>query len=59
MVSMKSGNSRTLAVMFAFVLFLGGLATHFVSARIRVGVLFFGLLLFLATVGILIGLPVA
>lgn len=48
-----------LTVMFAFVLFFGGLGTHFVSAHIRVGVLLFGLLLFLATVGILIGLPVA
>jgi hypothetical protein len=48
-----------LTVMFASVLFFGGLATHFVSAHIRVGVLLFGLLLFLATVGILIGLPAA
>jgi hypothetical protein len=48
-----------LTVMFASVLFFGGLATRFVSAHIRVGVLLFGLLLFLATVGILIGLPAA
>jgi hypothetical protein len=48
-----------LTVMFASVLFLGGLATHFVSARIRGGVLLFGLFLFMATAGVLIAMPVA
>ncbi len=48
-----------LTVMIASILFFGGLATHFTSVRVRVGVLVFGLLMFLATVTILIGMPVA
>ena len=46
-------------VMLASVLFFGGLATHFNSARVRIGVLLFGLFLLLATIAILITMPVA
>jgi hypothetical protein len=46
-----------LTVMFASVLFFGGLATHFTSVRVRVGDLMFGFLVFLLTVAILIAMP--
>jgi hypothetical protein len=63
-VDTREANSQVdrytiLTVMLASGLFFGGLATHFTSARVQIGVLLFGLFLFLASVTILIGTPVA
>jgi hypothetical protein len=48
-----------LTIMLTSVLFFAGLATHFTSAPMQGGVLLLGLLLFLGTLIVLIGLPVA
>jgi hypothetical protein len=46
-------------IMLASVLFFAGLATHFTSAHVQGGILLLGLFLFLGTLIVLMGLPVA
>jgi hypothetical protein len=46
-------------IMLASVLFFAGLATHFSSRRVQVGVLLLGLVVFLSAVIVLISLPSA
>ena len=46
-------------IMLASVLFFAGLATHFTSARVQGGIRLLGILLFLGTLIVLTGFPVA
>jgi hypothetical protein len=48
-----------LTIMLASVLFFAGLATHFTLNQARFGVLLLGFLLFLATIAMLIKMPVS